>query len=166
MKVHSAPITPFDMPKMLAIFKKSFTEDICTVKDFINSWECRSKEHSRIFYINEGCIFPVKKTIGFVICTFYERNGDSMYMNYFALAPEVRGTGIGTSILKDILKKCYDENGSIHLCPAKEDLEAWYERNGFRWSNKNYYVFHSYGTRAQGKAHKALGFCASVLLNK
>jgi GNAT superfamily N-acetyltransferase len=79
-------------------------------------------------------------------------------MNYFALAPEVRGTGIGTSILKDILKKCYDENGSIHLCPAKEELEAWYERNGFRWSNKNYYVFHSYATRAQHKAHKALGF--------
>jgi ribosomal protein S18 acetylase RimI-like enzyme len=98
--------------------------------------------------------------IGFVIASYHSSSGDSMYIDYFALKPEYRGSGIGTNFLLQLVTDAFDSNGSVHLYPEREELVAWYERNGFRKTHGGYYVFHSYKTRAQARVHRMLGLVA------
>jgi ribosomal protein S18 acetylase RimI-like enzyme len=157
MEIQVCLLTQSDYSTVKDIFSKSFTEDICTLDDLAISWEQRSKPDSFGFFIKTGGWFNSLKMIGFVIASFSTSTGSSMYIDYFALSPEMRGTGVGTMVLTNLLKKCYESRGSIHLYPARDELVDWYERNGFRRSTKDYYVFHSHGTRMQHAIHKAMG---------
>jgi ribosomal protein S18 acetylase RimI-like enzyme len=158
MEIQVCPLRDAHYASVKDIFSKSFTEDICTLDDLAISWEQRSKPDSFGFFCP---VSPTARTrsqamIGFVIASFSTSSGNSMYIDYFALRPEMRGTGIGTMMLTKLLKKCYESRGSIHLYPARDELVGWYERNGFHHSSNKYYVFHSYETRTQHVIHKGL----------
>jgi ribosomal protein S18 acetylase RimI-like enzyme len=118
--------------------------------DFLISWEFRSKENSMGIFNAEGLV-------GFVIASYHRSSGTSLYIDYFALKPEYRGSGIGTNFLLQLVTDAFDSNSSIHLYPERNELVPWYERNGFRNTHGGYYVFHSYKTRAQTHVHKMLG---------
>ena len=118
--------------------------------DFLLSWNARSAKHS-------VGIFKEDELIGFVIASYHRSSGASMYIDYFALRPEFRGSGLGTNFLLELVTECFDSKGSIHLYPEREELVSWYERNGFRKTHGGYYVFHSYTTRAQHAVHQMLG---------
>lgn len=102
-------------------------------------------------------IFNAEGLVGFVIASYHRSSGTSLYIDYFALKPEYRGSGLGTNFLLQLVTDAFDSNSSIHLYPQRYALVPWYERNGFRKTHGGYYVFHSYKTRAQTRVHKMLG---------
>lgn len=108
--------------------------------------------------------FDGEKMVGFMLASYHKRSGASMYIDYFAILPEYRGNGIGSTIILNLLRKIYSDGGSLHLRPDSKALAEWYERMGFYRSVRKYYVFHSYGTRNQLKKHKELGLVSPPLL--
>jgi ribosomal protein S18 acetylase RimI-like enzyme len=131
------------------IFRKSFS---LPVGDLYISWSQRSKKDSVGVWTGSS-----EKLIGFMIASFHSSTGKSMYVDYFAIDPEYRGSGLGTKLLLDLVTECYDMRGSVHVYPERDDIVPWYERNGFRRTRGGYYVFHSYDTRAQREVHRKLG---------
>ncbi len=136
-----------DLAAVEGIFRKSFS---LPVGDLYISWSQRSKKDSVGVWSSE-------KLIGFMIASFHSSTGKSMYVDYFAIDPEYRGSGLGTKLLLDLVTECYDMRGSVHVYPERDDIVPWYERNGFRRTRGGYYVFHSYDTRAQREVHRRLG---------
>ena len=141
-------LTEKDFPEVEELFLATFPHT--PEDDFMISWEFRSKENSMGIFNAEGLI-------GFVIASYHSSSGSSLYIDYFALKPEYRGSGIGTNFLLELVTDTFDSNSSIHLYPERKELVPWYERNGFRKTHGGYYVFHSYKTRAQTRVHKMLG---------
>ena len=173
--MHTRPLRPGDFSGVKDLFKKTFS---IPVGDLYISWYERSKKDSIGIFVRceagtrceaggceaGGCEEGTRceagqneLLIGFVIASFSKSSGKSMYIDYFALAEEYRGGGLGTKLLLDLVTECYDMRGSIHLYPEREDIVSWYERNGFLETRGGYYVFHSYNTRRQGRLHRAIG---------
>lgn len=150
MEVRIRQLTNANLADVKVLFRKAFAEETYPDEDLEVSWIERSNPDSYGFF-HEG------RLIGFVIASFHVKNKSNMYIDYLALDPEFRGNGLGSVLLKQLLEKCYKKNGSIHLYPERPELLNWYTRHGFRLTNKNYYVFHSYNTRKQHVYHKALG---------
>jgi GNAT superfamily N-acetyltransferase len=150
MEVRIRQLTNKNLADVKVLFRKAFAAETYPEEDLEISWIERSNPDSFGFFI-EG------KLVGFVIASFHVQNKSSMYIDYLALDPEFRGNGVGSVLLKKLLEKCYKNNGSIHLYPERPELLNWYTRHGFRPTNNNYYVFHSYNTRRQHVYHKALG---------
>ena len=144
--MHTRRLTETDYPAVEEMFLSSFK---IPIGDFLISWAERSKKDSMGLFDNG--------LIGFCIASYHRSSGNSMYIDYFALKPEYRGSGLGTKFLLELVTDAFDNNGSIHLYPEREELIPWYERNGFRKTHGGYYVFHSYMTRAQSKVHSMLG---------
>jgi len=149
MEVHIRQLNNSHFEDVKVLFRKSFDERYSD-EDLEISWIERSNPDSFGFFY-EGNL------VGFVIASFHLQNKWSMYIDYLALDPKFRGSGVGSFLLKKLLEKCYKNNGSIHLYPERPELLSWYSRHGFHQTNKNYYVFHSYNTRRQHVYHKALG---------
>ena len=146
-------LTEKDFPAVEELFLATFPHT--PEGDFLISWEFRSKKDSM------GIFQPGGSLMGFVIGSYHSSSGNSLYIDYFALKPEYRGSGIGTNFLLQLVTEAFDSNGSIHLYPEREQLVPWYERNGFHKTHGGYYVFHSYKTRAQTEVHKMLGLVSS-----
>jgi ribosomal protein S18 acetylase RimI-like enzyme len=146
--MRTSELTDKDFPSVEKLFLNTFphTPD----GDLLISWEFRSKKDSLGIFDGEGLV-------GFIIASFHRSSGKSLYVDYFALQPEYRGSGLGTQLLLQLVTEAYDSNGSIHLYPERGQLISWYERNGFRKTHGGYYVFHSYKTRLQNKVHEMLG---------
>jgi GNAT superfamily N-acetyltransferase len=117
------------------IYASSFPD--LSLEDLEISWDYRSKADSIGFWYKS-------KLIGFAIASYHTRSGGSLYIDYFAIHKDHRGKGIGSEIIKGFLSTI---QGSVHLFPINEDLAHWYEQNGFKESNKGYYVYHTYPTR-------------------
>jgi ribosomal protein S18 acetylase RimI-like enzyme len=141
-------LTENDLPAVEELFLATFPHT--PEGDLLISWEFRSKEKSMGIFNAEGLV-------GFVIASYHSSSGGSLYIDYFALKPEYRGSGLGTNFLLQLVTDAFDSNSSIHLYPERNELVRWYERNGFRKTHGGYYVFHSYKTRAQTRVHKMLG---------
>ena len=149
MELRIRQLNNANLADVKVLFRKAFSEKYPD-EDLEISWIERSTPDSFGFF-HEGNL------VGFVIASFHVQNKSSMYIDYLALDPEFRGNGVGSALLKRLLERCYKNNGSIHLYPERPELLNWYTRHGFRETNKNYYVFHSYNTRNQHRYHKALG---------
>jgi ribosomal protein S18 acetylase RimI-like enzyme len=148
MRLNLHHLTEKHFPAVEELFRATFPRT--PHDDFLISWEFRSDNSSM-------GIFNEDNLIGFVICSYHRSSGHSLYIDYFALKSEYRGSGIGTKFLLQLVTEAYDSNGSIHLYPERDNLISWYERNGFRKTHGGYYVFHSYNTRSQYKVHNMLG---------
>lgn len=148
MNFQQKPLEESDFARVELLFIKTFPT--IPTEDLYISWEFRSKKHSMGIVLSD-------RLVGFVICSYHRSSGKSLYVDYFALEPDYRGSGLGTQFLLQLVTETFDSNGSIHLYPARGQLVSWYERNGFRKTHGGYYVFHSYKTRAQTKVHKMLG---------
>jgi ribosomal protein S18 acetylase RimI-like enzyme len=144
-----------DLAAVEAIFSRSFS---FPVGDLYISWSQRSKKDSvGVWTSTASASSSAPKLIGFMIASFHSSTGESMYVDYFAIDPEYRGSGLGTKLLLDLVTESYDKRGSVHVYPERDDIVPWYERNGFRRTRGGYYVFHSYDTRAQREVHRRLG---------
>lgn len=133
-----------------SVFRSAFDAETYPEGDLETSWIERSKPDSFGFFDND-------RMIGFVIASYHARNGSNMYIDYLALLPEFRGSGIGSVLLHRLVEQSFSKRKSIHLYPEREELLSWYTRHGFYETSKNYFVFHSYGTRKQHAIHKSLG---------
>lgn len=150
INIHIRQLTSSHYENVKDIFKKAFNTEKYPEEDLDTSWIERSHPDSFGFF-HHG------RLIGFVIASYHSRNGSNMYIDYLALDPEFRGNGIGSILLRRLVERRYNIRGSVHLYPERDELLGWYKRHGFNETNKNYYVFHSYGTRKQHVLHKALG---------
>jgi GNAT superfamily N-acetyltransferase len=125
-------------------FAKSYTRET-----IIRAWRGRSKYTSFAFYDTD-----LKKVIGFALM---HRTSDTMlYLSYLGMSEDVRGKGVGTKMMKRLLKYAAKEGCSMTLVPFS-GVVPWYEGLGFsRTCDKFNFVFHQYGTRKQAKFIKAL----------
>ena len=125
-------------------FAKSYTRET-----IIRAWNGRSKETCFAFYDTD-----LKKVIGFALM---HRTSDTMlYLSYMGMSEDVRGKGVGTKMMKRLLKYDAKEGCSMTLVPFST-LIPWYEGLGFsRTCDKFNFVFHQYATRKQAKYIKAL----------
>jgi len=123
------------------LFSRTFPAKSIT-SDFEPSWNCRNREESLAILDLNGSF------IGFVIASYNRSTGESKYIDYIALDANVRGKGIGTNLLKNIVNSTLSDRGSVHLYPESPDRVSWYARNGFFPTYDGYYVCHSYSTRS------------------
>jgi len=125
-------------------FAKSYTRET-----IISAWKGRNKDASFAFYDTD-----LKKVIGFAMM---HRTSDTMlYLSYMGMSEDVRGKGVGTKMMKRLLKYAAKEGCSMSLVPFSS-IVPWYEGLGFsRTCDKFNFVFHQYGTRKQAKFIKAL----------
>jgi ribosomal protein S18 acetylase RimI-like enzyme len=126
------------------IFRDTFDRTIFGIKHINTSWYNRSKEESYGFILN-GLL------IGFIITSYHVKNKDNLYIDYIAFDQQYRGKGLGTAVLKDMLRGFKEVNRSVHLYPERSELWPWYERLGFQKSFNGYMNFHSYETRSKTK---------------
>ena len=156
--MHIRPLQKGDYSAVRALFVETFTMPL---GDLHISWSGRSKKDSIGIFLRADSTAgsEAEALIGFMIASFSRSSGTSMYVDYFAIAKEYRGSGLGTKLLLDLVTECYDMRGSLHLYPERDDIVPWYERNGFRETRGGYYVFHSYNTRMQGGIHRRMGLC-------
>lgn len=131
-------LTSKDKAAVSSLFEKCFE---LPLEDLSVSWNYRSRSHSFGFWKSDVMV-------GFVLGSYHRRSGSSLYIDYFALDEAVRGNGIGTQILQAFLANF---EGSVHLFPISSDIASWYRRNGFRNSNKGYYVYNTYNLRSSSK---------------
>ena len=130
-------LTSKDKETVASLFSKCFPTYSLEVLEL--SWKYRSREDSFGFWQGD--------LVGFAIGSYHSRSGSSLYIDYFALDDSVRGKGLGTEIIKTFLENF---QGSVHLYPISEAIAKWYARNGFRNSNKGYYVYNTYKLRSRG----------------
>ena len=125
-------------------FAKSYSRET-----IIRAWANRSKYNSFAFYDTD-----LKKVIGFAMM---HRTSDTMlYLSYMGMSEDVRGKGVGTKMMKRLLKYAAKEGCSMTLVPFSA-VVPWYESLGFsRTCDKFNFVFHQYGTRKQAKYIKDL----------
>ena len=115
----------------------------------IRAWPNRSKGTSFAFYDTD-----LKKVIGFVM--MHRSTNTMLYLSYMGMSEDVRGKGIGTKMMKRLLKYAAKEGCSMTLIPFSGVIE-WYKSLGFSSTyDKFNYVFHQYGTRKQKKYIEAL----------
>lgn len=126
----------------LRLFLVSFP-NLTKENDFEPSWRSRNHDDSRAIFNLKG------QFIGFIIASYNRATGGSMYIDYIALDPSVRGQGIGSHLLKEIVKTILDKRGSVHLYPESADRVGFYARCGFVPTHDGYYVVHSYSTRSR-----------------
>lgn len=130
------------------IFSTAFADNY-TRETIICAWPKRSKYSSFAFYDTD-----LDKVIGFAMM---HRTSDTMlYLSYLGIAEDLRGKGIGTKMMKRLLKYAANEGCSMTLVPFS-GVVPWYEGLGFsRTCDKYNFVFHQYRTRKQAKYIKAL----------
>ena len=131
-----------------SIFSTAFANNYSR-ETIIRAWKGRSKYTSFAFYDTD-----LKKVIGFALM---HRTSDTMlYLSYMGISEDLRGKGIGTKMMKRLLKYAAKEGCSMTLVPFSGVI-PWYEGLGFsRTCDKFNFVFHQYGTRKQAKYIKAL----------
>lgn len=115
----------------------------------ISAWKNRSKDTSFAFYDTN-----LNRVIGFALM---RRMSDIMfYLGYMGMAEDIRGNGIGTQMMKRLLKYVAKEGCSMILIPFSGVI-PWYESLGFtKTFDKFNYAFHQHGTRKQAKFIEAL----------
>ena len=130
------------------IFSTAFANNYSR-ETIIRAWKGRNKESSFAFYDTD-----LKRVIGFAMM---HRTSDTMlYLSYMGMAEDLRGKGLGTKMMKRLLKYAAKEGCSMSLVPFSR-VVPWYEGLGFsRTCDKFNFVFHQYGTRKQAKHIKAL----------
>lgn len=72
-------------------------------------------------------------------CVYLEKKGNKLYLGMLSVSPEVQAQGIGKKMLK-----AADDHAKQNGCNAiemtvisvREELVAWYERNGFKDTGK------------------------------
>jgi N-acetylglutamate synthase-like GNAT family acetyltransferase len=125
-------------------FAKSYNRDT-----IIRAWRGRNKEVSFAFYDTD-----LKKVIGFAM--MHRSTDTMMYLSYIGMAEDVRGKGLGTKMMKSLLKYAVKQGCSMTLVPFSS-VVPWYESLGFsKTCDKFVLVFHNHGTRKQAKYIKAL----------
>jgi len=129
-------LTSKDKADVSTLFMKCFE---LPLEDLNISWNYRSRDNSFGFWKSDTMV-------GFVLGSYHRRSGGSLYIDYFALDESVRGNRLGTQILQAFLTNF---EGSVHLFPISSDIASWYSRNGFRNSNKGYYVYNTYKLRSR-----------------
>jgi hypothetical protein len=131
-------LTSKDRAYVVSLFDKCFD---LPLEDLDISWDYRSRSNSFGFWKSDVMV-------GFVLGSYHRRSGNSLYIDYFALDESVRGNGLGTQILQSFLANF---EGSVHLFPISQAIANWYVRNGFKNSNKGYYVYNTYKLRSSSK---------------
>ena len=127
-----------------SIYRDTFDRNEFHISHLNTSWFNRCHEESYGFILN-GVL------IGFIITSYHVQNKGNLYVDYIAFDKEYRGQGLGTAILKDMLKSFKEVGRSVHLYPERPELWAWYERLGFQKTYDGYMNFHSYETRSKTK---------------
>jgi len=126
------PLTQDEYPDVCQIFEKTFDVKQFPMTEFKKIWDNRDEETCGYFISN--------KLVGFSIVGEKKK---AKYLHFLAVLPDNQGNGIGTLMLRYILKKVF----SIYLWPMNERLKPWYEKQGFYHSHSGYYVFNNYPTR-------------------
>lgn len=125
-------------------FAKSYDRDT-----IITSWGRRDKRNSFVFYDTD-----LNKVIGFVL--MHRTTKVKMYLSYIAMTDESRGKGLGTKMMKRLIKYATDKGCSLSLVPFS-DVIPWYKSLGFNVTSDPFnYSIHKYLTRKNTKFMEAL----------
>ena len=142
MNIIPVQLTDAHYRAVKAIYRDTFDRTEFQIKDLNTSWHYRCQEESYGFILN-GVL------IGFIITSYHVKNKDNLYVDYIAFDKQYRGKGLGTAILKDMLKSFQEVGRSVHLYPERPELWDWYSRLGFQMTHDGFMNFHSYNTRSK-----------------
>lgn len=74
-----------------------------------------------------------------VACVFLNKKKQRLYLGMFAVSPDTQGKGIGKKMLKaadDYAKQTSCMSIYMTVITVREDLIAWYERNGYKRTDR------------------------------
>jgi ribosomal protein S18 acetylase RimI-like enzyme len=127
-----------------SIFANAFTHTSFTRADMIRAWVNCDRTQSLAFYSSRS-----KEMIGFILIQTCDPG--KSYIKYLAIGEKWRGYGLGTIVMKRIMRFYQSKGISLEVIPLLPVL-SWYQSLGFKMSHKYTYYFHRYGTRSQTKA--------------
>lgn len=127
-----------------SIFANAFTHTSFTRANIIRAWANCDRTQSLAFYSTRS-----QEMIGFILINA-SYSGKS-YITYMAIGEKWRGYGLGTIVMKRIMRIYQTKGISLEVIPLMPVL-SWYQSLGFKMSHKYTYYFHRYGTRSQTKA--------------
>ena len=125
-----------------SIFHESFDIRSFPRNSIIQSWKIRDPHISYGFYDADK-----KELIGFILARYEWNKPNVIYISYLAIRDSEKGRGIGTSILKQVVRHYTGFGSSVSLVPCY-NTDNWYQRNGFYYSGKKQLmVYNPYRTR-------------------
>jgi ribosomal protein S18 acetylase RimI-like enzyme len=90
----------------------------------------------------EGLLRQTKSVIllgldqeGIAGCVYLEKENQKLYLGMLSVAPERQGAGIGKRMMESALEYAREQQCTairITVISVREELIAWYERQGFR----------------------------------
>lgn len=126
-----------------SIFANAFTNTSFTRENIIRAWANCDRTQSLAFYSTRS-----KEMIGFILIN--ASNSGKSYITYLAIGEKWRGYGLGTIVMKRIMRIYQNKGITLEVIPLLP-VVSWYQSLGFKMSHKYTYYFHRYGTRSQTK---------------
>ena len=126
-----------------SIFANAFTHTSFTRADIIRAWANCDRTQSLAFYSTRS-----KEMIGFIL--IQASDSGKSYITYLAIGEKWRGYGLGTIVMKRIMRIYQNKGITLEVIPLLP-VVSWYQSLGFKMSHKYTYYFHRYGTRSQTK---------------
>lgn len=146
MRTSIRPLTPLhykSVKDMFAVFYKSGQK----IEHLAYTWRHRNRAESMGIFNASGDL------LGFALLKDREKVPGNLYLAYMAVHPAFKGFDLGSKLLKAILRKQQEINGSVHLIPLyAEKLQAWYVNHGFTFTTDIYMNFHSHRTRRNARS--------------
>lgn len=102
----------------------------------------RTDEETLTTLINKpGAVFLKYTNEGGIIdgCVFLHKKEAKLYLGMFSVSPTAQGKGIGKRLLNAAVEYAKEQHCSLiymTVITAREDLIAWYERNGYQRTGK------------------------------
>lgn len=122
MKYTIKPLTSLHVKSVRDIFNEVFHMEEWKELPWI--WRVRSNVESIGVFNSTGDL------LGFALILAYTRK-----LKYIGIHPLYQKYGLGSMLLKHILKTCHKIDKSLSLIPANDIVKAWYSRYGFQISS-------------------------------
>lgn len=118
-------LTCLDARSLREVFRPLFVED--EYIKFTEAWRNRS------YKLTLG-IYKSKQLVGFALVK-------GRQLAYIGIDEDFQSFGLGSRLLKEILRLAFENCQNIYLTPANDQVARWYVKHGF---------YHSYSCEAEG----------------
>jgi ribosomal protein S18 acetylase RimI-like enzyme len=136
MKTYVRKLTSHDYKSVKDIYELEFGKKGFTNSELHKQWKYRDASKSLGIYNH------TKELLGFVL-------SDGNFIPFIAVHPKFHKLGLGTKLIKVLLRKHYFDRESVYLYPMEQSdkLFNWYYDLGFHYISRGFMLFHHYNIR-------------------
>jgi len=136
MKTYVRKLTSLDYKSLKDIYEREFGKEGFTTSELHKDWKYRNRNKSLGIYNYQNDL------LGFLLSS-------GNFIDFIAIHPKYHKLGLGTKLIKVLLRKHYFDRQSVYLYPMHQtqQLFNWYYNLGFHYTSRGFMVFHHYNIR-------------------